>query len=264
MMKCPKCGHEQEEMVNECLGCGLIFSKYQAEEKEEVTEEAHVTPKEPVEGDESIKPQKTAPWEEREDLGFFKAIFLTIKEVLFSPTKFFSEMKTTGGISEPLLYAVIVGTVCGWMGLLLWQIPFQGLSFLISPDKEGAIISLGVMIGISIFTPLFIVIGLFITAGILHLCLVLVGGNKKGFEATFRVTAYSASANVGVIIPLCGGIIAGVWGLVIEIIGLREAHQTTTLKAILAVFLPVVAGCLCAGIFLGFAFLIPFISICYR
>ena len=258
MIKCPECGHEQEEMVNECLGCGLVFSQYQAEDKGESAEDAHLRPQGSVEGDEIIRPETPTPWEEREDLGFFKAIFLTIKKVLFSPTKFFSQMRTEGGISDPLLYAVIVGTVCVWIALL-WQIPLQGLSFLMGPDKEEAIIGLGAMIGVSIFMPFFIVIGLFIGAGILHLCLMLVGGNKKGFEATFRVVAYSVSSQVGAIIPLCGGIIASIWGLVVEIIGLREAHQITTSKAVLAVLLPVVTGCLCAGIFLGFAFLIPFI-----
>lgn len=251
MIKCPECGHEQEEMVNECLGCGLVFSTYQAKEELKTGEEF------PSVTDEVI----STPWEEREDLGFFKAIFETVKSVLFSPARFFSEMRTEGGISDPLLYAVIVGTVCGWIALL-WQIPFQGLSFLVQDLKPGeALISLGTMIGVGIFMPLFIVIGLFIGAGILHLCLMLVGGNKKGFEATFRVVAYSASANVGAIIPLCGGLIAGVWTIVVEIIGLREAHQTTTPKAILAVFLPIIAFCFCCGIIgFGFAFLIPFIS----
>ena len=116
------------------------------------------------------------------------------------------------------------------------------------------------MIGVGIFAPLLIVIGLFIGAGIMHLSLMLVGGNKKGFETTFRVIAYSTSAQVGAIIPLLGGLIAGIWTIVVEIIGLREAHQTTTLKAILAVFLPIIAACFCCGIVFGFASLIPFIS----
>jgi hypothetical protein len=45
------------------------------------------------------------------------------------------------------------------------------------------------------------------------------------------------------IVPVCGGAIAGIWCLVVECIGLAKAHETTTGKAVLAVFLPVIVCC---------------------
>jgi hypothetical protein len=45
------------------------------------------------------------------------------------------------------------------------------------------------------------------------------------------------------IIPLCGGIIAGVWGIVLRCIGLARAHETDTGRAVLAVFLPLIVCC---------------------
>ena len=66
----------------------------------------------------------------------------------------------------------------------------------------------------------------------------MVKGAKPGFEATFRVVAYGYSANIFMVIPFCGGILPLVWAVVLSIIGLREAHETTGGKAAFAVFLP--------------------------
>ena len=84
---------------------------------------------------------------------------------------------------------------------------------------------------------------MFVLAGILHVCLMMVKGTKAGFEGTFRVVAYGYSANIFMVIPFCGGILAAVWAVVLSIIGLREAHETTGGKAAFAVFLPVIVCC---------------------
>jgi len=52
------------------------------------------------------------------------------------------------------------------------------------------------------------------------------------------------------LIPVCGGVIAAVWGIVVNCIGLARAHETDTGRAVLAVFLPII---LCCG--LGFVIL---------
>jgi hypothetical protein len=44
-------------------------------------------------------------------------------------------------------------------------------------------------------------------------------------------------------IPVCGGLIAAVWGLVVNCIGLARAHETDTGRAVLAVMLPVIVCC---------------------
>ena len=83
-----------------------------------------------------------------------------------------------------------------------------------------------------------------IGSAVLHLCLTLVGGAKRDFETTFRVLCFSAgSAYPLMIVPICGGLISGIWCLVCECIGLAKAHDTTTGKALLAVLLPVIVCC---------------------
>jgi len=98
---------------------------------------------------------------------------------------------------------------------------------------------------LAFFSPFLIIIGLFIASGILHVCLMMVKGARNGFEATFRTVAYGYSANIFLVIPFCGGLLAFVWAIVLYIIGLKEAHETTGGKAAFAVFLP---GIVCCGL----------------
>ena len=181
----------------------------------------------------------TIPWEERDRIGFFGALFATIKEVLFSPGDFFSRMPITGGLSSPLLFMVIIGTVVGWVGLA-FQLLFRGLQFAGGSSKEAALV-MG-------FMALFILAGAFISSGILHVCLMIIGGANRGFEATFRVVCYANAAQVWALIPVCGGLIATVWVLVCEVIGFTRAQNITTGKAVLAVFLPLIAIAVCVAV----------------
>ena len=57
--------------------------------------------------------------------------------------------------------------------------------------------------------------------------LLALGGATRGFEATFRVAAFSQAASIFNIIPGCGGLISLVYTLVLLVIGLSEAHQIT-------------------------------------
>ena len=107
-------------------------------------------------------------------------------------------------------------------------------------------------IGLIVLVPLAIVIVLFIGAAIVHLCLMIVGGANQPFETTFRVLAFTqGSTGVLQLIPVCGGVIAAVWGIVVNCIGLARAHETDTGRALLAIFLPLIVCC-------GLAFVISF------
>ncbi len=59
---------------------------------------------------------------------------------------------------------------------------------------------------------------IFVQAGLTHGVLLLLGGGRLGFEATFREVAYSEATSVLLLVPLCVSWIAIVWSLVILII----------------------------------------------
>jgi hypothetical protein len=94
-------------------------------------------------------------------------------------------------------------------------------------------------------------------SGVLHLCLMIVGGARKPFETTFRVVCFSSGSTYPLsMIPICGGFIAAVWNIVLECIGLARAHEIDTGKAVMAVLLPVIVCCggaILIGILGGFS-----------
>jgi hypothetical protein len=189
--------------------------------------EVGLIPPHPKEG------REYCPWEDMENLGFFQAFFTTLRNVLFSPTTFFGRMPSRRGLSNPLIFALIMGVLGKVLGLT-WQ---QVLSLRFGKFPE---LSPNHFIAIAIVLPLIVLAGLYIGSGIVHVCLTLVGGNRRGFEATFRVIAYSGAAEIFSLIPFIGSIVTFIYALPITIIGLRENHGTSTGKAVLAVFLPAI------------------------
>jgi hypothetical protein len=197
----------------------------------------------------TIGPRSGLPWDDRQQKGFFGAFVETLQMVLTRPSEAFMAMKREGGFGEPLIYALVGGCVGGIVSFL-FSVGLQSLGiFAGRRNAFGAMAGLGIgSAAFIILFPVAIVVGLFIGSAIVHLCLMIVGGAKQSFETTFRVLAFSqGSTGVLQVIPFCGGLIAAVWGLVVICIGLAQAHETETGRAVLAVILPVIVCC--GGIF---------------
>jgi hypothetical protein len=185
------------------------------------------------------------PWEHRQEPGFINAFVETLVMVLTKPGEAFAVMKREGGLGEPLIYALIGGCLGGIVSLL-FSLGLQSAGFFADRhDTFAAMAGMGAgSAAFIVLVPLFIVIGLFIGSAIVHLCLMLVGGANQSFETTFRVLAFSQGSTGPLqMIPICGGMIAGIWALVCNCIGLARAHETDTGRAVLAVFLPLIVCC---------------------
>jgi hypothetical protein len=202
-------------------------------------------------------------WEHRKTLGVVKALFETWKEVLLHPGTAFSRMRTTGGFTAPLLFTAAMFIIWAAFALVYQLI---GQSFLAlggsSRTDSSTMAAFGVgaptlSVFIIIFTiPLMLALS-FLSAGITHFCLWLFKGTSKGYEATYRVIAYSYSASILSVIPCVGGILAGIWGLVCTIIGLSKVHQTEGWRAAVGLLLP---GFVCLSLAIGFSVLLMLYS----
>jgi hypothetical protein len=186
------------------------------------------------------------PWENRAQLGLFKAWFETVSLLITKPSDAFTMMRLEGGLTDPLLFGLIGGCAGGIVSLL-FQGLFQSIPGFASRNEALDFFGIGLWAVIAIYAvlmPLFIALGLFLGSGILHLCLMMVGGANRPFETTFRVVCFaSGAANLFSMIPMCGWLIAVVYDIVLKCIGLGRAHQTTTGKALMAIFLPLIVCC---------------------
>src|SRR5215203_3754052 len=104
----------------------------------------------------------------------------TVRNVVTAPVGFFRGILRQGDLINPLIFAIICYEVSAILGGLLSLVGFSG-----SRGFGAFIISI-------ILAPILAAIFLFIGAGILYLLvMVIVGSRNSGFEATFRVIAYS-------------------------------------------------------------------------
>src|SRR6476660_3163653 len=204
----------------------------------------------------TIAPRSGLPWDDRQQRGILRAFFDTLIIVLTKPTEAFAVMKREGGLGEPLLYAIIGGSVGGVIYFLYNFL--LGAAHLLGSHENPMLQMMGGGIRplfFIILVPLFVAVGAFISSGIFHLCLMIVGGAKQPFETTFRVLAFTQGSTGPLqIIPVCGGLIAGVWAIVCYCIGLARAHETDTGRAVLAVFLPLIVCC-GGGVLIAFMFM---------
>jgi hypothetical protein len=201
-------------------------------------------------------------WDQRDRIGFFNALVETTRQVLTEPGTFFRAMPVTGGLSSPLLY----GVVLGWAGLVaasFYQAIFRsvvgsGWAALGAdrPEVEALLGWIGGWAGFVaqvVFGGVAVVIGMFVAAFILHLMLLLLGGARRGFEATLRVVSFAEATSLLFLVPFCGQFLGWIWCAVLYVLGLAAAHQISHGKAAAAVLLPI-ALCCCGGAVLALLF----------
>lgn len=179
------------------------------------------------------------PWERRERYGFLNGLYLTIKDVMLAPGRFFHRMPSQVGLLQPLYFAVVLGVVAAFFA---WMWSLSGSSLQLFLAKDMAQIARGpfyAFLGF-LFSPVAMAVGVFVKAFLLHGMLMLLGGNRLGFEATFRVATYGEAAGILALVPACGSGVGLIWTLVVTVIGLYSIHETEPWRAVLAVVLPAI------------------------
>jgi hypothetical protein len=118
----------------------------------------------------------------------FNVFIKESKDVLVTPKSYFATMKTTGGIAEPLIKAVIYGVVAGVIAFILNLFHLSGMT--------GAMLAGVGALGGFFYYVIAAIIGLFISAVILLVISAICKGSTD-FEANLRVTS-----SVMVILPV--------------------------------------------------------------
>ena len=173
------------------------------------------------------------PWPPRENIPFLDAVAMTWKESVFQPASFFRRMPREISFGAALGYYMMMGIIGAGLSLF-WRMLF-GASFVerLYPDaaSENPFFDF-------LFSPIILMFALYFVAGIMHLFLMMFRGSKHGFGTTLRVCCLSEGPQLFHLVPFLGPLIAGIWTVVLYVVGLREAHETTTGKALASVLVP--------------------------
>ena len=161
----------------------------------------------------------------------------TVRRLVLEPVAFFRGMNREGDFINPLVFSLVCWEISAIIGGLLGV-----LGAAVGIGTRGVGEALVSFFASLVITPIVAAAFLFIVAGIIHLLVMLIARPVgTGFEATFRVVAYADVSVLLTWIPLFGGLAALVWYTVLSILGVREAHHTSTGQAVVVVLIPVAA-----------------------
>lgn len=187
-----------------------------------------------------------AAWERRDEIGVVRGFFGTVREVLLTPTLFFRtpalEDDAVGGFEHGMV-AFGVGQIAILLQALA-MVLIGGGALVISTEVPALAALFGgygcmlvaLVPTMMVHVPVTTLASVGMAAVAIHGTLWALGAAKAPFYAgTVRATSYSFATHVLFVVPVVGPIVALVWTLVIETIGVREVHRTGTATAAVAV-----------------------------
>ena len=161
-----------------------------------------------------------------------------VRRVVLQPRAFFAGIPRQGSFVGPLVFALIcIEVSVVLVGLLTFVDVPGGVTWLFGArGNQGFLAFLGGLV----IAPIAGTVGVFLTALVMHLLVILVvGSGHSGFGATFRIVCYSSVTSLAGWIPFVGWIFS-LYRLYLATVGIREMHATTTGRALLVVLLPAI------------------------
>ena len=161
-----------------------------------------------------------------------------VRRVVFQPAAFFAGLPRQGSLLNPLVFALICIEISVILvGLLTFLDVPGGITSLFGARGNQGLLA---FIGGLVLAPIAGAVGVFLTALVTHLLvMIVVGSGHSGFGATFRIVAYSSVTSLVGWVPFIGWI-ASLYRLYLATVGIREMHGTTTGRALLVVLLPAI------------------------
>lgn len=184
-----------------------------------------------------------------------------VKGFILEPTETFQKVKDEE-VGEALRFFIIWLLIVSALSAIFFSIiGITILSTMPQTDELAMFDSFigaggGIVIAIFmfIFMLIFGVITIFIGAGIIHLGVLIVGGKNK-YHQTLKSLIYGGTPSyLFGWIPFIGTI-GSIWSLILSIFGIKELHEISTGKAIIAVLLPVIILSAIASFFVLAVFL---------
>lgn len=185
-----------------------------------------------------------------------RSLYETVREVILRPREFFAGLSPDYdlGPDHPIWFAVVLGLLVS--PLLLVTEAFDpvlradggpGALEVLQRVSEsaGLLAAVGLTLLFWLLTPVFTVVGLFISAALVHILIWLLVPDRGDYYTTLKVAAYASAIGVLTWIPVLG-YLATLYGYYINYWGWRGMHNATHGRALAVALIQAVVG-------LGFA-----------
>ena len=224
MPACAHCGFETGEGATTCPLCGSRTGS-----------PAAAGGSAPRARDDRGVASPAAGWEDPR--GTFPSNLVTTWRVsLFEPAAFFRGLPYGAPLARPVLYYLIVSVTSAFF-VLLWGSVSDSLfpsMALGSSEPVGPLLQF-------FFKPFGALIALGVGTLVLHALALVLAAEPRGIGATLRVFCYAWGPSVFTIVPILGPIVGFVWSVALLVVGVREAHRTTGVRAAVIVVTPILA-----------------------
>jgi signal peptidase I len=160
-----------------------------------------------------------------DERGKARDFLTTWSDITFRPRTFFSEPASGRSRWSAVRFALVIA-VASTFSAVVFDILIKT-----KPLAEAAPVGLAMLV----ISPLLTFVSLYISAGLTHLFLRLIRGRHKPFAETFHCFCYAYAPALFGVIPVVGGLVGGIWGLVVVSIGMKRVHATTTGRAVFSI-----------------------------
>jgi hypothetical protein len=174
----------------------------------------------------------------------------SVRRTFSDPVAYFREIDQRNSLLGPLTFAVIstIGPLMVLICLILMlEVATDGIQGLAMFHMSGVFgVALGTLVALAgPVTIIFLLLLIFSSVSHLVVLLVLRRGNA-GFRATFRANAYSSLGMLMSYVPIAGGLL-WFYGFYLVVVGIREFHSTSTIRAVVVAFVSVPATLIMIG-----------------
>lgn len=233
-MSCPHCGYEADPDEEECPLCGTPLDGADgASERGSAgdgpgAERAGSTAA-AGSGAETESREELTPWEAGGGVG---ALVDSWWESLSEPGRFFSRVDWEGGLEDPLLYYLFF-SVLGAAFNTVWSVVLgSALASMMGAEGMEAMAAGGSPLLQFFLSPFSALFSLAVGSAAAHVGARLLASRPRSLGATARSFSYAVGPQLLLAVPFVGSVVGGVWTLVLGILGLREAHRVSTLRAV--------------------------------
>ncbi len=159
----------------------------------------------------------------------------TIRAVLFSPRAFYANFPAHGPLREPVLFALLVGTVTGVLRAVVALVSNVLTGGVGADDLRAAVVE-GLLF--AVLSP----VGVAVAAAVYLLSIRTFVGKVADFPQAYRIAAYAYAAFVFAWVPVLGSVAISYALLVLMGIAIKEVYEASFLTAVITAlvgFIPV-------------------------